>query len=186
MPNRNYTFPEEERRHAPPGMTKEQLDFFTYQTEHAVRKGTSRGVKHYRNNALVGFMILLVGVGWNIREVKHATEVRTKVAAESRDAIVASGRIVAIDGCNRDYADRVKFRNLLLRLKIATKSNPNSSPEQKKRAVEFYDQELSNYPLIDCRRARNVITSNPDSLRAAPDPYYPGNPRAPREVRVSG
>lgn len=163
-------------------MTQEQLEFFAEEAERAAEKGARRGVEQQRRRGTAAFVGLLIAVGANFWLLNNSNDRQEKASTEAREAIVASGRAVSVDGCNRDYGDRVKFRNLLLRLKISAKGNPATTPAQKKTALEFYDKELANYPLIDCRNARNVVTDDPNATPETPDPYYPGNPRAPKEV----
>jgi hypothetical protein len=165
-------------------MTEEQLLFFAEESRRAAEKGTIRGIHAYRRQAIIAFVILVLGVGYNSYIGVQGSVERAKIANEAREAIVQSGRVVAVDGCNRDYADRVKFRNLLLRLQAASAVSRTQTPEQRKRSQQFYKTELANYPLIDCRRARDIITDEPDELRTAPEPWYPANPDAPQEIKL--
>src|SRR5690349_20908769 len=97
----------------PPGMSQEQLDYFAEETRRAAEKGAREGSRKTARNGLIGFLILLAGVGFNSYDTRHQ-------AAQASKAIVASGAVVAVDGCNRDYRDDVRFTKLLERLKAAS------------------------------------------------------------------
>ena len=154
----------------PAGLTEEQLDFFTEQTVRAVRKG----VRSYRNSALVGFLGLLIGLIF-------AFSTSANRADSNREAIVKSGRAVAVEGCNRDYTDRKNFRELLERLKTATKDNKTSTLEQKRTAIAFYDAQLKKFTLPDCRTSEHLLTDDPNAEIPVIVPYYPGG-----EVQPNG
>ena len=157
----------------PPGMTKEQLDFFTEQTERAV----SKRLRSYRRSALAGFLVLAIGIGIALFETQHQAD-------RSRAAVVASGKTVAIEGCNRDYERDVKFRFLLQRLKDSARANKTATAEQKATAVAFYDAQLKRFVLPDCRKSESLLTDDPDQKLPDIAPFYEGGPNAPRGSRL--
>lgn len=152
---------------APPvGMSIEQLDFFTEQTRRAVRKATRRDRAVNR----VAYVILTVGLVLSLF-------VASREGAKAQEAVVDSGRAVAVEGCNRDFEDRLRFRSLLRRLKSASESAGRlngSSQERIDRAVAFYDAELKRFTLPDCRKSANLLTSDPEDSIPNIAPYYPG------------
>lgn len=170
----------------PPGMTEEQLDFFTQQTERAVDKGVREGVRQYRNRAVQGFVILLVGLMTLTYFQAHAAEDQRAVRDQQQVALVSSGRAVAVDGCNRDFRTAQSFRATITRLKEATMSRADQNTEATRQAVAFYDGVLEISPLPDCRDAENVITSNPSAPVMNVRPYFPGALYAPRAPSLGG
>lgn len=170
----------------PPGMTVEQLDFFTEQTERAVEKGVKEGVRQYRNRALQGFAILLAG----LMILTFLQQQETSDARAARDAqqkaLVQSGRAVSVDGCNRDFVTAQSFRATITRLKEATDSRADQTPEARRTAVAFYQGVLDISPLPDCRKAETVITDNPAAPVRIVRPYFPGAPYAPSPPSLEG
>ena len=150
----------------PSGMTVEQLDYFTEQTQRAVKKATRRD----RAVSRIAYIVLTVGLMVSLFIASHER-------AKAQDAVVESGRAVAVEGCNRDFEDRMRFRSLLKRLRAASEQaakEGRTTEEQRQQAVAFYDQELKRFGLPDCRKSQDLLTSNPD--KSIPDiaPYYPG------------
>jgi hypothetical protein len=172
VPPYQNSFPEHERRKRPPGMTTEQLDYFTEQTVRAVERGTKKGVQHYRNNAIIGFIILALGIGYIQWDHSNHTK-------ESREAIVKSGRAVALLGCNRDYNTQNALRGVLTASKefartAARRGNITGADLQERLA--FYDRQLERIEVPDCRTARSVVTDDPRDVGELPAPLYPGHP----------
>jgi hypothetical protein len=171
VPHQHRRIDDSESPTPPEGTTSEQLEYFTAATARAVRDALNR----YSRRAVVGFVVLfaafLANVFWENR-----------LSMQGRDAIVASGRVIAVDGCNRDYVDREKFRDLLLRgqasLKLSLKAG-NITQDQYDQGVEFYGQQLAAYPQLDCRSALHVITADPTKVTRTPIPCYPNNPQQP-------
>jgi hypothetical protein len=148
-------------------MTREQLDWVEQQVRHAADKAARRT----QRRALVGFLILLVGIA-------AAFYTNSQTAGESRRAIVDTGRIVSVSGCNRDYEDRVAVRKVLEASKNFTKNayeRLNLTPEELEIRLEFYDDQLADLPLPDCRKASKVVSDDPTKVPAMPEPLYPGH-----------
>jgi hypothetical protein len=157
----------------PPGMTVEQLDFFTEQTQRAVRKATRRDRAVNR----IAYVILTAGLVVSLF-------VAGREGAKAQDAVVSSGRAVAVEGCNRDFEDRVRFRDLLQRLKAASEAaarQGRTTPEQRDAAVAFYDRELKRFGLPDCRKSANLLTSDPEDSVPNIAPFYPGAAYLPKD-----
>lgn len=163
----------------PMPLSPEQLDWFTEQTERAADKAAHRATRIISRSATLGFLILLLGIIY----VFHTSNAQN---SDGRDAIVSSGRTVAVDGCNRDYQDRVQFIELLLRgeqaVIVAHKAGTTSNA-QYAQGIAFYERQLKEYPLLDCRKAESVITADPEKASQPPEPFWPGTPEAP-EVTV--
>lgn len=169
-----------------PGMTEAQLEFFTHQTERAVEKGVREGVRQYRNRAVQGFVILVLGLmTLTYFQAKETADARAARDAQQK-ALVQSGRAVAVDGCNRDFVTAQGFRATISRLKEATQMRADQNQAATKQAVQFYDSVLAISPLPDCRDALTVITSNPAAPVRVVDPYYPGASYAPRAPSLEG
>lgn len=170
----------------PPGMTMEQLDFFTEQTERAVEKGVKEGVRQYRNRAVQGFVLLLVGLMVLTYFQADAADDQKQARDDQQAALVASGRAVAVDGCNRDFVTAQSFRATITRLKEATQGRADQAPAATEEAVKFYQSVLDISPLPDCRDAENVITDNPEAPVLNVQPYYPGADYAPKAPELEG
>ena len=131
--------------------------------------GARRALKHYSRRSLVGFLVLLVGVALAI----HGNSVTNQNA---RVAIVKSGKALAVDGCNRDFQAIGRQRGLLLRAQAASEKEfqkGHMTVQQHALAVKFYSEELSHIPLPDCRKARNILTDDPNAPIRVPTPLHP-------------
>lgn len=51
-----------------PPMTPEQLAWVSEQTRSACERSARNAVRRYRNQALAGFFILLLGIGWAVKD----------------------------------------------------------------------------------------------------------------------
>jgi hypothetical protein len=148
-------------------MTREQLQWVEEQVRHAADKAAKRT----QRRALVGFLTLLFGL-------LAAIWIGGNQADSARKAIVDTGRIVSVSGCNRDYEDRVAVRKVLIASKDFTKNafeRLNLTPEELQLRLDFYDDQLADLPLPDCRQARNVVSDDPTKVPAFPEPLYPGH-----------
>lgn len=129
----------------------------------------SQHFKRFRNSALAGFLVLAGGIGGSI----YAS---SKDSDEGRSAIVQSGRIVAVDGCNRDFTTIQRLRNVLLASQAFQRRAFEAgriTADQYAEAAGFYQEQLAGLPLPDCRDARTIITDDPNKPKAVPDPKYP-------------
>lgn len=156
-----------ETHERPPGMTEEQLNFFTEQNRYAVTKALNR----YRTASLAAFLILFVGI-------LLALYVNNDASEKEREAIVRTGRIVSVDSCNARYRDREALRDLFVRLQTAVVQQAKTeglSPDapQVKFAIQFYKDELKRLPLPDCRRTEQILSSDPDKQTYKPTPLHP-------------
>lgn len=154
----------------PDSFTQEQLDFFTEQTRRAVTKATKRQARHN----LVGFLALLFGLIVALY-VAHADRVR------AQNAIVRSGTVVAVDGCNARYRDRQALRDLFVRLQAAVKEQAKEQHldpkgQQTQFALRFYRDELGRLPLPDCRPTAHILTAVPFPPAKQPTPLHPRRP----------
>lgn len=173
------------RRHTPDELelfTEEQLTYLENSRRGAVRAA----VRRYRDSSLVAFLLLLGGIGFLFYDNQHDQEASQKALAAQQHALVQSGRIVAVDGCNRDFADNQKFRGLLERLRRSAETNyrlGRTTQEQYEQAVLFYNRELNNFSVIDCRESERILTDDPADLPNHVEPYYHGNPNNPPRPR---
>lgn len=152
----------------PPGMTKEQLDYFTLQTHRAVRKATRRD----RATNRIAYAILTVGL-------LVALYIPSHDADKSRRSIVESGTAVAVQACNRDFVDRQNFRATIERLNEAAKKSHNLTGQA------FYKAVLAVNPPIDCRESEDLLTDDPNAVVPSIPPYYPGADYAPLLPQLS-
>jgi hypothetical protein len=146
-------------------MTQEQMDWVSEQVHRAANKAARRS----RNQSLIGFLILLLGIGFVQWDGHHRSDA-------ARDAIVQTGNVIAVDGCNRDYVSRKEIRAVLARSRDFQKGaldRGDISQTQYDLAVKFYDERLDTLPLPDCRKAANVLSSDPDKVPEVPEPLHP-------------
>ena len=146
-------------------MSQEQLTQIGRETERAANKV----LRAYSKRALVGFVILALAVGGAFKANADSSD-------DSREAIVTSGRVVAVDGCNRDFKSIGKLRLLLFNARDTSRSSPDLSPRQKAESEKFYAEQLASIKLPDCREAEAVLTSDPNKPLEIPEPLYPGGP----------
>jgi hypothetical protein len=98
------------------------------------------------------------------------------VSGNERDSIVASGRAVAVDGCNRDFRDREAVRGVLVAAENSVKrqiARKIISDEQATDALQFYASQLRRLKLPDCREADDLLTSSPDKKLPHIAPLHP-------------
>lgn len=136
--------------------------------------GARRAFRRYRRDALIGFLVLLVGV-------LAALHTATNEAEQARQAIIDSARVVVVDGCNRDFIDRMQVRGVLIASRREARAlyhRGEINRENYLSRLAFYREQLHNLPLPDCRRAPDILTDDPgeiDEVRDV-DPLYPGHP----------
>ncbi len=148
-----------------PPMTEEQLDYFSEQTRRAVR----RAVRNYSRGAMIGFLILVGGLGFVQVSQNHENQ-------QAQEALVQSGRVVAVDGCNRDFKQTARIRSLMQRLLAATEEaydKGQMTADKYAQARAFYQSELDRQVLPDCRKAEQVLSSDPSKPINPPTPLYP-------------
>lgn len=145
-------------------MTAEQLEFFTAQTERAVYKS----LRTYSRRAVIGFALLFAAFTLNVLY-------SNRIGADARDAVINSGNIVAVSGCNRDFRSAQAVRGVLIASKDFTQQaikRGTLPPAEAITRLNFYDTQLANLPLPDCRKSASVLTDNPDLSRLAPHPLW--------------
>ncbi len=127
-------------------------------------------LRKYRNSAIVGFLILAIGMGASQVANNHA-------AADGRARIVDSGNAVAVTGCNRDFNTSLRQRQALYRQPDRSNGQP-LTPEQRDQII----RQLT--PLPDCRQARNVVTDTKE--RRVPKALHEGLVGEQGELRAGG
>lgn len=157
-------------------LTEDQLALVSTWIKRAAKTAADRVIRR----AVLGFMILLVGIGVSLYVNNHD-------AANARKATVNSGRAVAVDGCNRDFRDKDDFRGLLLRLKVANDSSFRTNKVAFKAgkitpqayaslvrghdaAVKFYTDSLNDQKYPNCGKARSIVTDDPSKTVVVPYP----------------
>lgn len=150
-------------------MTKEQLDYFAQQTEHVATRAAKNAVRTYRNRALAGFIVLILGIGY----VQHS---QASNATTARNAIVKSGRVVSVTGCNRDFRTQTALRGVLQASesfsKQAAKNGTITQADLAER-VKFYETQINNLELPDCRAAQAILTDDPRTIGDVPPALHP-------------
>jgi hypothetical protein len=159
----SYTGPD--RRHEPQPLTEDQLKLIAAETQNAANKV----LKRYRNSAIAGFLILCFAIGYVFAD-------NASKSHDRRQAIVTSGKIVAIDGCNRDFKSTKVLRGLLrdgqAEIDKAAKKGLYSE-EQLQDARDFYAKQLRAVAYPNCKAAGTILTSDKDKLPSIPKPLVP-------------
>lgn len=151
-------------------MTFEQMEWITEQTETAVRKA----LRTYSRRATIGFCLLFAAFMGNLLW-------SNKLSSDARRAVVRSGDLIAVDGCNRDFQDRVAVRGVLIASRDFTKNaykRLNLTPEELQLRLDFYNARLKELPLPDCRKSDDILTDDPGDAVTVPTPLYPQSTKA--------
>jgi hypothetical protein len=162
----NQKIPENDHR---PPMTEDQLEWISRQTSRAVNHAVDQAMRTYSKAAATGFVILLLGLVLCVYVVQNYD-------AAARRAIVDSGRAISVSSCNRDFDSISKDRNLLQRGRENIQQQyaaKDITETAYRRSIAFYDRELREYRLPDCREALDVVTDNPNAPIFIPRPRYP-------------
>lgn len=145
------------------------------------RRSSDNALKRYVRNAVVGYIVLLVGVGGTFAIGQHNDSTARERDRETGQAvvktIVRSGNIVAVEGCNRDYRTTKKVRAILQAAQQGITRNYKNglmTKAQFEQALDFYTKQLATLPLPDCRGATKILNSDPDKPQKHIIPLYPG------------
>lgn len=130
--------------------------------------------RQWRRNALLGYIMLLLGLGAN-------SLIDRDRANQGREALAESGSVVSVTGCNRDFQLYQKVRAVFERSLQAIQDQHEqglTTDEQYARAKAFYKDQLTNFALPDCREVANTLTDDPTKAetKTPPVPLYPGAP----------
>lgn len=138
-----------------------------------VNERVDQVLRSYRRQAIIGFLILLIGVA-------AAFYRGQTLANDSRDAIVDSGDVVAVSGCNRDYETIDALRDQLevsLDRIDQLEADGTYTKAQASAGRESTHQFLDKYQLPDCRPVSSILSSDPDGRFTVPPARYPNDPQ---------
>lgn len=144
--------------------------------------------RQWRRNALMGYVLLLLGLGAN-------SFIDRERANDGREALAASGNVVSVTGCNRDFRLYQKLRAVFVRSLQAIQDQHDAgliTDAQYDRARAFYVDQLQNFALPDCREVNDTLTDDPTQAQTqtTPEPLYPGSfladPQDPKPTEGSG
>lgn len=181
----NKRGPEGELGVTPPGVTQEEIDFYRAERQEDIRGA----LRHFSKRAVAGFLILLVGL---IVAFKVGSDYNTHnnfVAEQNRNAIVQSGRVISVAGCNRDFKSISALRGILIRAQVSIALQHKAgvlTGTQYQRALDYYQKALDAIRLPDCRLAEEVVTDDPTKARPVPEALYPGGPGDPEAKPSTG
>lgn len=149
-----------------------------------VQQRVSEALGRYRRQAVVGFVLLLAGIGAALAvESEHNAAQRDQIIRQGKEAeqsIIRSGDAVAVSGCNRDYNTIDSLRDELERslLRIdSLEADGTYSKHQADVSREATKDILKKYTLPDCRRADDVLTAKPGKTVLVPTARYPNDPQ---------
>jgi hypothetical protein len=140
--------------------TDEQLALIDARTNSAARRVLGK----YSKAAVVAFAVLVFGNGFAVSALNDA-----------RQAVVKSGAVVAVEGCNRDFDTIGVLRAQIVKSKETLKQYLNEgtlTKHQYERAVAETESLLEDYVQPDCRQAQKVITDDPSFSHGAPTPKF--------------
>lgn len=183
MPLRDY-----EHMELPDGITPDEARWYSQQRQQDIDIAVQRTSRHLMRRALTGFLILLVGLlvafytnqqQYGISKDQYRDNRKTAIA--QRQAIVVSGRAVSVDGCNRDFNTITKLRGVLIASKDFARSaykEGSISRDRYSRSIQFYNNQLAELRLPDCRKAKTIVNQDPRTPVRIPVPRYPGDPQS--------
>lgn len=123
---------------------------------------------NFKNEVAVGYIILFLGVlGAYWVDYGHNRD--------AREAIVASGNAVAVEGCNRDFDNakaRIESARLSLEQLEANRRRGIVEDEDYRRTKRAYMRLIASIKVPDCRDVVNVITDEPTAYDGTPAPKY--------------
>ena len=117
-------------------------------------------LKTWRRGALAAFVFLSVATA-SVGAIDRHT------AAVGRGAIVKSGRVISVDGCNRDFRVIGVAIRIIDASAIAVKAAHTTRAEQ-----ELDSLAVSRAALVaaqpDCRKAGQIVTDDPNKVNYPP------------------
>lgn len=141
--------------------------------EHTERAAT-KALRKWRRGAVLAVVLMLASNGYALYSTASDS-------VTGRKAIVQSGRYISVDGCNRDFVSLTKLRGVLQQARFVVTTNYKRGlypKSQYKQSLQFYDSQLAELTLPDCRDARRVVTDDPRKIGPIPTPRYPGDPKS--------
>lgn len=132
--------------------------------------------RRYQREAVIGFVILLLGVAaafyaQNQDRANRREELRA-TASRQLDAV----RAAAVKNCNDTFISVRNTRAVLLVAAKTTTAQYEAGVIDKKQYVQakqFYDVNLSNLRLPDCREIAALIADDPDEPVEKVTPKHP-------------
>lgn len=134
---------------------------------------TLQALRRYRTGALTGFVILTLGLLGAVGVSEHHN-------AKARQAVLDSGRAVAVVGCNRDFQQGAELRAIIKQGRDQIQQYVQEgtlTQAQADRSIKASNEALERLPLPDCRRVGDQLTSDPDEDIRVPEALYPGHER---------
>lgn len=142
-----------------------------------IHEEAREAVRGYRNRALAAFVLILVAYGYLFNVDQRADIDRQQDAKAARAAIVESGNIVAISGCNQHFRDRQAIRAVLFasrRVQQRARKRGDTTRAQYLDSIRFYRSQLTRLRLPDCRDTVRTLTDDPNRKPlVVPRPLYP-------------
>lgn len=135
------------------------------------RPVTHNELRRYARGATAAFIGLVLAVGY----VGYSNN---KDNAESREAIVTSGKVVSVEGCNRDYNSNLAGLTNAKDQRAALKRYLDDgviTDAQYERQIAALDRFEALLKLPDCREVAATLTDDVSNVRYPPPyPKYPG------------
>ncbi len=133
---------------APTPLTDEQLDWIVRQTERATSRAAHVAVRKVRNSALVGFLILLVGVGIGFIDIISLQESRQAAGNASRDRIAESATRETRARCRENNAQNATLRAIL----VSSQHNFGRGKRRTTQSRRFYSESIGRLTANDCSK----------------------------------
>ncbi len=138
-------------------------------SESQLRDAVGVATKRTLRRAALGYFVLMAGVAgtyWNGQTVSKS----------ERDAIVNTGKVVTVAGCNRDFVLITSVLGILsasqAQVELAEKRGVLTAPEAAAR-VAFFSEQIDKLRLPDCRRSVQILSTDPGRKASVPTPLHP-------------
>lgn len=118
---------------------------------------------------LLGYLILALGTGAMYINGQQS-------ATAARSAIIESGRAITVEGCNRDFRLITSVRQILVDAQAITRERQAidvQTADRLRQAEAFYERQLSNLKLPDCKAAMETLNDDPNESTRIPAPLRP-------------
>lgn len=146
------------------------------------KAGTAKALAGYVKGALVGFLLLLFGVGYGLHNNTNVAKAGRTGLAQQQRAIVLSGQAVSVEGCNRDFRtgqQQIKFYSRARFTNLRNYKQSKLTYKQYRVGDKFYSDAIADVILPDCRKVKDILTlDTPNKPVRVQTPLYPGSPLA--------
>jgi hypothetical protein len=149
-----------------PTYTQEQVDEIATA---AAKRGGKEAAKAVIRRSLVAYLFVLVIIGYVFFD-------SNRDSSNQRDAIVSTGDVAVVIGCNRDFQLIEKLRGVFQSAQLSTIRSFEQKRIDSKEFAEsqaFYKAQLDGLKLPDCRNADDILSTDENHRVLGPVPLHP-------------